>query len=96
MRVSILSNIGGNLISKVVTNHLLLLAKYYIYCCSINEEPLYFSTYPTIVINKAKIEKQISTRTNSPERYYNKWKPLIDKKFVTQSCILLFFVVCRM
>ena len=65
------------------TNHLLLIAKYYVYCCSINEEPLYFSTYLTIVKNKAEIEKQILTRTNSPERYYNKWKPLIDKKFVT-------------
>ena len=66
-----------------LTNHLLLIAKYYIYCCSINEEPLYFCTYLTIVISKAEIEKQISTRTNSNERYYNKWKPLIDKKVVT-------------
>ena len=78
-----------------LTNHLLLIAKYYIYCCSINEEPLSFGTYLTIVISKAEIEKQISTRTNSNERYYNKWKPLIDKKFVTQSCILLFFVLCK-
>ena len=66
-----------------LTNHLLLIAKYYIYCSSINEEPLSFSTYLTIVISKAEIEKQISTRTISIERYYNKWKPLIDKKFVT-------------
>ena len=66
-----------------LTNHLLLIAKYYIYCCSINEEPLSFSTYLTIVMSKAEIEKQISTRTNSNERYYNKWKPLIDKQFVT-------------
>ena len=66
-----------------LTNHLLLIAKYYIYCCSINEEPLFFSTYRTIVISNAKIKKQISTRTNSNERYYNKWKPLIDKTFVT-------------
>ena len=66
-----------------LTNHLLLIAKYYIYCCSINKETLHFCTYLTIVISKAKIEKQISTRTNSNERYYNKWKPLIDKKFVT-------------
>ena len=79
-----------------LTNHLLLFAKYYIYCYSINEEPLSFSTYLTIVISKAEIEKQISTRTNSNERYYNKWKPLIDKKFVTQSCILLFFVLCKL
>ena len=69
-----------------LTNHLLLIAKYYIYiycCSSINEEPLSFSIYLTIVISKADIEKQISTTTNSNERYSNKWKPLIDKKFVT-------------
>ena len=52
------------------TNRLLLIAKYNIYCCSINEEPLFFSTYQTIVISKAEIEKQISTRTNANERYY--------------------------
>ena len=43
-----------------LTNHLLLIAKYYIYCCSINEEPLLFCTYQAIVISKAEIEKQIS------------------------------------
>ena len=67
----------------MLTNHLLLIAKNYIYCCSINEEPLFFSTYLTTVISKAEIEKQISTRTNSNEHNHNKWKPLIDKKFVT-------------
>ena len=66
-----------------LTNHLLLNAKYYIYCCNINEEPLLFCAYQTIVISKAEIEKQISTNTNSNERYYNKWKPLIEKKFAT-------------
>ena len=64
-------------------NHLLLIAKYYIYCCSISKEPLYFCTYLTLVISKAEIEKLISTRTNSNGRYYNKWKPLNDKEFVT-------------
>ena len=29
-----------------LTNHLLLIAKYYIYCCSINKEPLYFKSSP--------------------------------------------------
>ena len=66
-----------------LTNYLLLIAKYYIYCCSINKEPLYFRTYLTIVVSKTEIEKQIPIRTNSNERYYNKWKPLIGKEFVT-------------
>ena len=65
-----------------LTNHLLLIAKYYIYCSSINEEPLSISVYLTIVKNKAEIEKQISVSSNSPERYFNKWKPLIDKQFI--------------
>jgi len=81
--VKILYGIIDNDRLCALTNHLLLIAKYYIYRCSINEEPLYFSTYLTIVKNKTEIEKQTSTRTNSSERYYNKWKPLIDKKFVT-------------
>ena len=55
-----------------LTNHLLLIAKYYIYCCSINKKPLYFRSYLTIVISKAEIERQTSIRTNSNERYYNK------------------------
>ena len=75
-----------------LTNHLLLIAKYYIYCCSINKEPLYFRTYLTIVISKAEIEKQISIRTNLNERYYNKWKPLTDKEFVTWA--LHYFSLC--
>ena len=76
--VKILYGIKRNDRFLKLTNHLLRTAKYYIYCCSINKEPLYFCTYLTIVINKAEIEKQISIRTNSNERYYNKWKPLID------------------
>ena len=55
-----------------------LLAKYYTYCSSTNEEPLFISVYQTIVENKAEIEKKkISVSSNSPERYFNKWKPLL-------------------
>ena len=56
--VKILYRIIGNKRFSKLTNHLLLIAKYYIYCCSINEEPLYFDSYLTIAINKAEIEKQ--------------------------------------
>ena len=58
--------IGNNRLNKL-TNHLILIAKYYIYCCSINEDPLSINVYQAIVENKAEIEKQISTRNNSPE-----------------------------
>ena len=40
------------------------------------EERLLLSVYLTIVVNKAEIEKQIAVSVNSPEYYYNKWKPL--------------------
>ena len=56
---------------------------YRVVCCSITEEPLLLSVYLTIVVNKAEIEKQIAVSVNSPEYYYNKWKPfIIEKKFV--------------
>ena len=80
--INILYGIIGNNHLNKLTNHLLLLAKYYIYCCSITEEPLLLSVYLTIVVNKAEIEKQIAVSVNSPEYYYNKWKPLIERKFV--------------
>ena len=49
--------IGNNHLNKL-TNHLLLLAKYYIYCCNITEEPLLLSVYLTIVVNKANCSKR--------------------------------------
>ena len=54
-----------------LTNHLLLLGKHYIYCCSITEEPLLLSVYLTMGVNKAAIEKQIAVSVNSPEYYYS-------------------------
>ena len=73
--------IGNNHLNKL-TNHLLLLAKYYMYCCSITEKPLLLSVNLNIVVNKAEIEKQIAVSVNSPQYYYNKWKPLIENKLV--------------
>ena len=46
--INILYGIIGNNHLNKLTNHLLLLAKYYIYCCSITEEPLLLSVYLTI------------------------------------------------
>ena len=62
---------GNNRFNKL-TNHLLLIAKYYMYCCSINEDHLSINVYQAKVENNEEIEKQISTRNNSPESYYNK------------------------
>ena len=72
--------IGNNYLNKL-TNNILLLAKHYMYCCGITEEPLLLSVYLTMVVNKAEIEKQIAISINSPEYYYNNRKPLIEKKF---------------
>ena len=47
--VNILYGIIGNKHLNKLTNHLLLLAKYYIYCCSITEEPLLLGVYLTVL-----------------------------------------------
>ena len=70
--INILYGIIGNNHLNKLTNHLLLLAKYYIYCCINTEEPLLLSVYLTIRVNKAVIEKQIAVSVNSPKYYYNK------------------------
>ena len=70
--INILYGIIGNNHLNKLTNHLLLLAKYYIYCCIITEEPFLLSVYLTIRVNKAVIEKQIAVSVNSPKYYYNK------------------------
>lgn len=86
--INILYGIIDNNHLNKLTNHLLLPAKYYIYCCIITEEPLLFSVYLTIRVNKAVIEKQIAVSVNSPKYYYNKQKPLIEKKFVRQLYLI--------
>ena len=68
--VKILYGIIDNDRLNKLTNHLLVLVKYHIYCCSINGQPLSLSVYQTIVKRKAEIEKQISTSNNSLESYH--------------------------
>lgn len=60
--IKILYGIIGNNHLNNLTNHLLLLAKNYIYCCSITEESLLLSVYLTIVVNKATVGKQIAIK----------------------------------
>ena len=75
------SIIGNNHLNKL-TKHLLLLAKNYIYCCSHRTASVIkcLSNYSgkQSYCRKTNSNKSI----NSPEYYYNKWKPLIEKKFV--------------
>ena len=72
--------IGNNHLNRLA-NHLLLLAKYYIDCCSITDL-LLLSVYLTIVVNKDEKGNKIAVSVNSTEYYYDKWKPLIEKTFV--------------
>ena len=44
---------------NLLLNHLLLIAKYYIYSCYLNEQELDFKTYLNIVEKKFIIERQI-------------------------------------
>ena len=50
--VKILYGIIDNDRLNKLTNHILLLVKYHIYCCSINEQPLSLSVYQTILSEK--------------------------------------------
>ena len=60
-----------------------------VYCCSITEEPLLLSVYLTIMVNKAKIEKQIAISINSPDYYYNKWISLKLRRSLFSNKILI-------
>ena len=73
--------IGQDSLDKL-TNYLLLIAKYYKYRCSIDEESLCLSSYLLILENKAEIEEQVFFGSSSSDFYFVKRKPLIEADFV--------------
>ena len=60
-----------------------------LYCCSFTEEPLLLSVYLTIMVNKAKIEKQTAIRINSPDYYCNKWISLKFRRSLFSNKIFI-------
>ena len=63
-------------------NLALLVAKFYIYRCSLDDTPLYFPVFETELREKARIEKDIATRNGNLKHFKIKWEPLIRSKFI--------------
>ena len=63
-------------------NLALLVAKFYIYRCSLDDTPLYFLVFETELREKARIEKDIATRNGNLKHFKIKWEPLISSKFI--------------
>ena len=62
----------------IILNHLILIAKYYIYTCKLKK------VNPSLQVYKAKIravyqvEKKIATRRNKLTKHYGKWERLLQ------------------
>ena len=61
----------------------LLVAKYFIYKCFLNENSLDFEFYKIQLHEKALTEQFIATKNNTITAFNNKWQPLISKKFIS-------------
>ena len=73
---------------KELLNHTLLIAKYFIYKCSLREESLYFSLFEHEVRDKSTKEKNIAIRTNSASKYVSKWQPMISNNYISRVFLL--------
>ena len=63
---------------NLLLNHLLLIAKYYIYSCYINEQELDFKFYLNIVEKKFIIERQIGLQNREIDSVRKKWSILFN------------------
>ena len=63
-------------------NLALLVAKFYICRCSLDDTPLYFPVFETELGEKGRIEKDIATRNGNLKSFKIKWESLIRNKFI--------------
>ena len=63
---------------NLLLNHLLLIAKYYIYSCYLNEQELDFKPYLNIVEKKFIIERQIGLQNREIDSVRKKWSILFN------------------
>ena len=68
---------------KGLTNLALLVAKYFIYKCFLNEKSLDFELYKLQLREKALMEQFIATKNNTITVFNNKWQPFISKNFIS-------------
>ena len=69
---------------KGLTNLALLVAKYFIHKCFLNEKSLDFKLFKLQLHEKALTEQFIATKNNTITVFNNKWQPFISKKFISQ------------
>jgi len=62
-------------------NLALLVARFYIYRCSLDDRPLFFPVFETEIRKKARTEKDIATGNGNLKHFKIKWEPLIRHKF---------------
>ena len=62
-------------------NFALLVAKFDIYRCSLDETPLFFPVFETELREKAGIEHDIAKENSYLKHFKIKWEPLIRNKF---------------
>ena len=65
-------------------NFALLVAKFYIYRCSLDDEPLFFHVFETELREKARIEYDIAKDKGYLKHFKIKWEPLIRDKFIEE------------
>lgn len=83
-RVSILYGYSHPCKFKTITNLSLLVAKYFIYRCFLNEESLDFELYKLLLREKALTEQLIaSPKIKLPLISTKKWQPLISSNFIS-------------
>ena len=61
----------------------LLLAKYFIYKCNLNEQSLLFSLFKIQIRENVTTERYIAIKSKSAKLFNDKWKCLISKDFTT-------------
>ena len=84
-RVSILYGYFRPCKFKTLTNLALLVAKYFIYKCFLNEESLDFEVYKIQLREKATIEQLIASKNNTIAVFNKKWQPFISSNFISCS-----------
>lgn len=82
-RVSILYGYSHPCKFKTITNLSLLVAKYFIYRCFLNEESLDFELYKLLLREKALTEQLIVSKNKTTTDFNKKWQPLISSNFIS-------------
>ena len=57
-------------------NHLIIIAKYYMFCAFVEEEMYYFAEFVNIASHKYAIEKHIAIKRKEYDIFFKKWSRL--------------------